>query len=335
MNKLLDSNALMAPQKKTYGELVRKYYVVIVFAIIMVIDVIVVATGAGGASAIGGNMLAILDTAAFIGLIACGQMLAILTGGIDLSVSSIMAVGFVFTKMGTVDWGLPVGVAILIAIGMCMLCGFINGLMIAKTRIPPFMVTLGTMLFFLSFAQTLLGAGSLNFELEQNAIYGFLNISDGDFLQGNLPMVVWLIVAGIMWFVLQKTRFGQNIYAVGGKERAAKLSGINPQRIKIMVYTLGGVFCALCALLLGIKLKQLNPNSGERYLLQSIAAVIVGGTNIMGGEGMPIGTILGAIIMAAIFSVLNLLGVDVYMQDMTKGLVLLFFVFLMSRLSKR
>jgi len=334
MNKTLDSSSLAAPQGNVLGERVRKYYVVIVFAIIMVIDIIVTAV-IGGAGSIDDNLLAILDTAAFIGLIACGQMLAILTGGIDLSVSSIMAVGFVFAKMSTVDWGLPVGVAILISIAMCMLCGFINGLMIAKTRIPPFMVTLGTMLFFLSFAQTLLGAGSLNFELEQAAIYGFLGIKDGDFLQGNLPMVVWLIIAGIMWFVLQKTRFGQNIYAVGGKERAAKLSGINPQRIKIMVYTLGGFFCAICALLLGIKLTQLNPNSGERYLLQSIAAVVVGGTNIMGGEGMPIGTILGAIIIAAIFSVLNILGVDTYMQDMTKGIVLLFFVFLMSRLSKR
>ena len=321
-------------QKRTFGEFTRKYYVVVVFIIVMVIDIIV-ATSVGGVGILGDNILGILDTAAFIGLIACGQMLAILTGGIDLSVGSIMAIGFVFAKMSTVQLGLPPIVSLLFAIVASALAGLINGIVIAKTRVPAFMVTLSTMLFFLSFAQTFLRAGSLNFEVEQTWLYGALGLSEGDFLIRVLPTIVWLVVAFIMWFVLQKTRFGQNVYAVGGKERAAALSGINPQRTKMIVYMLGGVFCAICAMLLGIKLKQLNPNSGERFQLQSIAAVVVGGTNIMGGEGLPIGTILGAIIISAIFTILNLLQVDVYLQDVSKGVVLLFFVFLMSRLSKR
>jgi ribose transport system permease protein len=260
--------------------------------------------------------------------LSIGMTLVILTGGIDLSVGAVLALSGAFAA-GLLKHGIPfsdanllmqfsVSGAILAGLMMGFLLGWFNGLMITRFRIPPFVATLGmfsiarglTMLWTQGFPITGLG--------ETFAIIG-----TGDCL--GIPMPVWISAALVSVFVAvtKKTRFGRYIYALGGSERAALLSGLNVNRIKLTVYTLCGGLAAAGGLIVTSRLDSAQPNAGLGYELDSIAAVVIGGTSLSGGRGSILGTVLGCLIIGVLNNGLVLLDVSPFWQQVVKGLVIL------------
>jgi ribose transport system permease protein len=260
--------------------------------------------------------------------LSLGMTLIILSGGIDLSVGSVLALcGAVaagrlkngialprfnvlleFTVVGAILAGLLVGVVL----------GTFNGIMITRLRLPPFVATLGmlsiarglTMLWTGGFPITGLGAS-----------FGFMGT--GQWL--GVPMPVWISAALVALFVvvLRRTCFGRYVYAVGGNERAALFSGVNVNRIKLLVYTLGGTLSAVAGLLVTSRLDSATPNAGFSYELDSIAAVVIGGTSLSGGRGSVWGTVLGCLIIGVLNNGLVLLEVSPFWQQVIKGGVIL------------
>ncbi len=278
------------------------------------------------------NLINIGERASVVGIVALGQMLVILTGGIDLSVGGIMALALVVVSK-TGNAGFPAPLCIVLAALTGMAAGLVNGVLAARTKVPPFMITMGTMLFSLSLANFLTGAG----QLEYYGMQRFINSSLGLAKLGErlLPTAAWLLLSVFLIFVLGRTRFGHNVYAVGGKELAARLSGIRTGAVKVLVYVASGFFSAVAAMVLAYRLSASNPDIGTAALLESIAAVVCGGTNINGGEGSIYGTLVGAIVMAALVNLLNLLNANPYIQDAIKGLMLIAFVVFLQVISKR
>jgi len=260
--------------------------------------------------------------------LSVGMTLVILTGGIDLSVGSILALSgaimagllkngvelptfnlFIsFTLFGAVMAGLLTG----------SFLGFFNGLMITRFKIPPFVATLAMLTIARGLTELWTGGAAIT-GLGQT--FGFLGT--GWFL--GIPVQVWTCAAIVViaLVLLRKTRFGRYIYAVGGNERAARLSGLNVNRIKLLVYTLGGALSAVGGLIVTSKLNSATPTAGDGYELDSIAAVVIGGTSLSGGKGSVLGTILGALIIGVLNSGLIILRVPPFWQKVIKGFVIL------------
>lgn len=272
--------------------------------------------------------------------ISVGMTMVILTGGIDLSVGSILALagavaagltrdGLSFPSadlfIGFTFWG-----GILAALLIGALLGWVNGVMITTFKVPPFIATLGmltiarglTMLYTGGFPITGLGKG-------------FEYVGTGWFL--GIPMPVWiaLIVVIVFAFIMRHTIFGRHIYAIGGNERASLISGIKVNRVKLIVYTLAGTLAGLAGLLVTARLDSAQPNAGVSYELDSIAAVVIGGTSLSGGKGSVIGTIIGALIIGVLNNGLVLLGVSPFWQQVIKGIVILAAVILDKGAGKR
>lgn len=260
--------------------------------------------------------------------LSVGMTLVILTGGIDLSVGSILALsGAIMAgllKFGTEleALNLYVGYGALAAITIGILAGaslgLFNGVMITRFKVPPFVATL---------AMLTIARGLTKLYTGGEAITGlgdaFVKIGSGRLL--GIPNQVW-IAAGIVLaatVLLMKTRFGRYIYAVGGNEEAAKLSGLNVKRVKLMVYTAAGALAAVGGLIVTSRLNSATPIAGEGLELDSIAAVVIGGTSLAGGRGSVPGTVLGALIIGVLNSGLVIMGVDPFWQTVIKGLVIL------------
>jgi len=260
--------------------------------------------------------------------LSVGMTLVILTGGIDLSVGSVLALSgaimagllrnglemptlnlFVgFTALGAVLAGLMVGSSL----------GFFNGLMITMLRIPPFVATLAMLTIARGLTELWTGGAAIT---GLGETFGY--IGTGWFL--GVPVRVWTCAAivGIAVVVLKKTRFGRYVYAVGGNERAAKLSGLNVNRIKLLVYTIAGALSAVGGLIVTSKLDSATPIAGDGYELDSIAAVVIGGTSLSGGKGSVLGTVLGVLIIGVLNSGLIILKVPPFWQKVIKGSVIL------------
>jgi len=260
--------------------------------------------------------------------ISVGMTMVILTGGIDLSVGSILAftgavaAGLFKNGLEVQSVNLFVGTtlfgAIWIALAIGAFLGWFNGFMITKFKVPPFVATLAmltiarglTMLYTKGFPITQLG-DQFNF------------IGTGWFW--GMPMPVWIsiFVVSLAAFFMNKTRTGRYIYAIGGNERAALLSGINVNKVKVVVYMLAGMLCAIAGLLVTARLDSAQPNAGGGYELDSIAAVVIGGTSLSGGKGSIIGTVIGAGIIGVLNNGLVLLNVSPFWQQVIKGFVIL------------
>jgi len=278
------------------------------------------------------NLINIGERASVVGIVALGQMLVILTGGIDLSVGGIMAIVLtVVSKAGSA--GFPTALAIALAVLTGMAAGLVNGFLVSRTRVPPFMITMATMLFYFSLANLLTGASLLEYHRLQRLINTAFGLNKlGERL---LPTAVWLILSVLLILVLGRTRYGQNVYAVGGKELAARLSGIRTGAVRLSVYVASGFFSSIAAMVLAYRLSASNPDIGTTAMLESIAAVVCGGTNINGGEGSIYGTLVGAIVMAALLNLLNLLNTNPYIQEAIKGLMLVAFVIFIQIISRK
>jgi ribose/xylose/arabinose/galactoside ABC-type transport system permease subunit len=261
------------------------------------------------------NLLNVVEQSAIIGIIAVGMTFVILTGGIDLSVGSIVALsGIVFGL--ALRGGLPVSLACLLGLASGTLCGVVNGALVTLGRLPPFIATLGIMSVARGAALMLSDGRPIS-----GFPGGFRVLATGSVLGLPLPALLMLALYGVAHLLLSRTLLGRYTYAIGGNEEAATLSGLHIGRIKITVYAISGLCSAITSLLLVARLNSAQPIAGISYELDAIAAVVIGGTSLLGGAGSVIGTLVGALVMAVLRNGLNLLGVSSYVQQIAIGTV--------------
>ncbi|HFG1962651.1 TPA: ribose ABC transporter permease [Vibrio cholerae] len=267
------------------------------------------------------NLLNILRQTSVNAIIAVGMTLVILTAGIDLSVGSVLALCGAFAAT-LVAMEVPVLIAVPTALLAGATLGAISGIIIAKGKVQAFIATLVTM--------TLLRGVTMVYTDGRPISTGFTDTADtfawfGTGYALGIPVPVWLMVvvfAGA-WYLLNHTRFGRYVYAVGGNESATRLSGINVDRVKIGVYAICGLLAALAGIIVTSRLSSAQPTAGMGYELDAIAAVVLGGTSLMGGKGRIMGTLIGALIIGFLNNALNLLDVSSYYQMIAKAVVIL------------
>lgn len=273
------------------------------------------------------NWLNILRQVSINALIAFGMTFVILTGGIDLSVGSVLALSSAFAA-GLMANGMNGVFAMMIGISAGLAMGALNGVIITKGRVAPFIATLATMTIF---------RGATLVYTEGRPITGFSDelafqmIGRGYFLGIPVPVVLMLVAYVLLYVVLKKTTFGRHTYAIGGNEEATRLSGIRVDRLKIWIYSLTGGLAALAGLILTSRLNSAQPTAGTAYELDAIAAVVLGGTSLSGGRGWILGTLIGALIIGVLNNGLNLLNVSSFYQQVIKGVVILLAVILDRR----
>ncbi|BAS27775.1 ABC transporter permease [Limnochorda pilosa] len=263
------------------------------------------------------NLLVVTRQATINGLLAAGMTLVILTGGIDLSVGSVLALAGAISA-GTLASTGDVTLAVLAALGVGALVGLANGLLSAYPNLPPFIVTLASMAWARGLTLVYTDGRPI---LVREAAYRFIG---GGYL-GPMPMpvVILLVTYALLLVFLTRTRWGRLVYAIGGNEQACRLAGIPVNRVKTFVYTVSGLFAGLTGLVLTARLVSAQPTAGVAYELNAIAAVILGGTSLQGGRGTILGTLVGALIMGVLDNGLNLMNVSPFYQEVAKGLVIL------------
>lgn len=265
------------------------------------------------------NLLNLLRQVAINALIAYGMTFVILTGGIDLSVGSILALSSALMA-GMMVSGLDPILAVLIGCILGAIMGAVNGLLITKGKMAPFIATLATMTMFRGLTLVYTDGNPIT-GLGDN--YAFQLFGRGYFLGIPVPAITMLLAFAILWVILHKTPFGRKTYAIGGNEKAALISGIKVSRVKIMIYSLAGLLAALAGAILTSRLNSAQPTAGTSYELDAIAAVVLGGTSLSGGRGLIIGTLIGALIIGTLNNGLNLLGVSSFFQMVVKGIVII------------
>jgi erythritol transport system permease protein len=283
-----------------------------------------------------GNLLIMAKHVTVVAILSIGMTLVILTGGIDLSVGSIvgisgMAAGYLLlegVKIGHhIVFFNPFGVA-LIACLLGALIGAVNGYLITMLNVAPFIATLG-MLYVIRGAALLVNNGSTYADLEGNAALGnmgFEFIGNGTILGLSMPVWILIVLAAVTIFVARKTPLGRRIYAIGGNEQAARFSGIRTNRVKLFVYMFSGFCAALVGLVITAQLQTAHPLTGQTFELNAIAAVVLGGTALMGGRGTVFGSVVGACVISILGDGMVMCGISDFWQMVIKGLVIIFAV---------
>ncbi|KIL76670.1 ribose ABC transporter permease RbsC [Bacillus badius] len=264
------------------------------------------------------NILNLLRQVAINALIAYGMTFVILTGGIDLSVGSILALSSALMA-GMIVSGIDPMLAILIGCLLGAIMGAINGLLITKGKMAPFIATLATMTVYRGLTLVYTDGNPIT---GLGDSYLFQLFGRGYFLGIPVPAVTMMLAFVVLWIILHKTPFGRQTYAIGGNEKAAWISGIKVSRVKVMIYSLAGLLAALAGAILTSRLNSAQPTAGTSYELDAIAAVVLGGTSLSGGRGLIIGTLIGALIIGTLNNGLNLLGVSSFFQMVVKGIVI-------------
>lgn len=272
------------------------------------------------------NLLNVMEQTSINAVIAVGMTFVILSGGIDLSVGSLVALSGV-VMASALQGGAPLPVAILAGLLTGAACGLVNGSLVTLGRLPPFIATLGMM----SVAR-----GAALLFTDGRPVSGFTadfrSLATGRVLMIPVPVLVTLAVYVVAHLVLTRTRFGRYVYAIGGNEEATRLSGVSVRFHKTMVYALSGLVSALAAAILTARLNSAQPIAGIMYELDAIAATVIGGTSLLGGQGRVSGTLIGALIMGVLRNGLNLLGISSFLQQVVIGLVIVGAVLLDSLL---
>jgi fructose transport system permease protein len=280
----------------------------------------------------GGNFSLILQQVAVVGVIAIGQTLVILTGGIDLSCGMLMALGGIVMARFATTLGMPPLLAIGCGIGVTALFGLVNGLLVTRIRLPSFIVTLGTM--NIAFAATQLYSGAqtvTDLPPLMTALGDTFSIGSTQFAWGTVAM---LVLYGIAWFVLRETAAGRHVYAVGNNPEATRLVGIPTQRVLLVVYVVAGALYGVASLLSVARTGVGDPNAGQTDNLDAITAVVLGGTSLFGGRGVIAGSLVGALVVGVFRNGLTLMGVSSIYQVLVTG-VLVILAVTADQLSRR
>ena len=263
------------------------------------------------------NLINILQQSSINACLALGMTLVIISGGIDLSVGPTAAIAAVISASLLVA-GVPVPLAIAAGLGIGMVCGFVNGILVAYVGLQPFIVTLGTLSTYRAIALIYTGGNPvLGLPPEFRALF------NSAVMGVPAPVLIVGVVTLIAWIALQKTPFGEYLLAVGGNEEAAYIAGVPIARTKIAVYVISGLLAALASLILIGRLGAAEPILGNLWELDAIAAAAIGGASLMGGKGSIVGTILGAIILGAMRNGLTLMNVQSFYQLLATGLIIL------------
>lgn len=305
----------------------KKFLMKYVMYIVLILMCIILAIASDKFLSVG-NLMTIIKQISIQSIVAIGMTMIIITGNIDLSVGSMVAFGSVCTAM-MLKAGIPVPAAILLAIVICGALGFISGGVTAKLKLHSFLVTLALMQAFRGLAQTMTGGFPV-----AGFPDGFGKIASLSI--GPVPiLVVYMILFYVVFiYIMKYTAFGRSIYAIGGNQESARLSGINVEKIKTMVFVISSMLCGVAGVLLTAKVRSGDPTSGEGWEMDTIAGAIIGGTNMMGGEGKLGGTIIGLLFVGILGNGMVLLGVNTYMQSVIKGLVI-FLAVILNSIQKR
>ena len=270
------------------------------------------------------NIINVFRQASINGILAIGQTFVILTGGIDLSVGSLLAVcGILGASVVTgAHPGNPLA-AVAIGVGVGLGLGMVNGLLVARLRVPPFVATLG----MLSVARGLTFIANNGMPVP-NLAPGFLVLGQGFVAGVPIPVVLFGLATLLAWATLRFTTYGRYVYATGGNERSARTSGVATRKVIFSVYAISGALAGLAGMVLAARTTSALPQAGISYELDAIAAVVIGGTSLTGGVGSVIGTVFGALIIAVINNGLDLMGVSSYYQQVIKGAIIVLAVLL-------
>jgi fructose transport system permease protein len=269
----------------------------------------------------GDNFSLILQQVTVVGVIAIGQTLIILTGGIDLSCGMIMALGSIVMTKFAADLGLPAPLAILAGIAVTAGFGLVNGLLVTRIKLPPFIVTLGTLNIafaitqLYSAAQTVTDVPPMMTWLGSTFMVGGTNVAYG-------TVVMILLYLGV-WFWLRETGAGRHVYAVGNNPEATRLVGIPPERVLLGVYVLAGVFYGIASLMSVARTGVGDPNAGQTENLDAITAVVLGGTSLFGGRGIILGSLVGAVVVGVLRNGLTLMSVSSVYQVLITGVLVI------------
>jgi fructose transport system permease protein len=276
--------------------------------------------------ATGSNLSTVLTQVTIIGILGIAQTLVILTAGIDLSVGVVMVISSVVMGRLAVFDGVPVIVAFPLGLLTGAACGYLNGILVTRLKMPPFIVTLGTLsiigalLVFYSQSQT------INMQqIESNA--PFLQLTGVPFQIGGARIILatflLVLLAIVVWYILNRTAYGRHVYATGDDPEAARLAGINTDNILLSVYVLAGLISAIAGWALIGRIGAISPTAGGNANLDSITAVVIGGTSLFGGRGSIIGTLIGALIVGVFRSAVSLAGLDVLWQEFAIGVLII------------
>ncbi|WP_254593471.1 ABC transporter permease [Terribacillus sp. AE2B 122] len=320
-NSLKEQKPQISPIKGKLSWLWSEYSVIIAFIIIFI-----------AASVLSprfldmNNQLNILMQVSIIGIVALGMTVVMLSGGIDLSVGSVLVLVGVVTVLALNATG-SIWIAVLTAFIVGSIAGFLNGIMVAKGRIASFIATLGMMAAARSIALYIAEGGSISGEVS-----GFTAIANNNLWIFDYPIIIFLIMTVLVYILMHKTRFGRHVYAIGSNEKAALLSAIRVDRIKIGVYSLAGLLVSIAAIIETSRLNSISSSSsGVQYELDAIAAVIIGGTRMTGGRGKIIGTFFGVLILGILNNMMNLMNVSPHLQGFVKGLIIIIAVVFQKR----
>lgn len=271
------------------------------------------------------NISGILLATSVIGILALGTTFVIITGGIDLSIGTGMTMCAVMTGVFIVNWGLPVWLGVIGGIATGVLMGLINGLNVTFLRLPPFIATLAMMMIAQGLALVISGVAPIYFA---GPAPDFKQIALGTLIPGlQNAVLITLILAVIAFLVLGKTLLGRFTFAIGSNEEATRLSGVNTRAWKILIYMFAGAFTGIAGVVLASRLDSAQPQLGVGYELQAIAAVIIGGTSLLGGRGSIVGTVIGALIMSVLINGLRIMSIQTEWQNVVVGIVILIAVF--------
>ena len=311
---------------KRFKVYLQKYNLLFMFTIVLIISIVMTK----GLFMRPNNLIMLISRASVFGIIALGQAIVIISGGFDLSVGSLVAVAITVIASITVEGNLLLATifGILIASGL----GSINGLIIAKTRIPPFIVTLGMMSIARSVSWLVIaGKDIVLYEYKDLIQPLFSNIPMGANI---FPIIIFIFCSLAIFLILHRSRLGRYFYSIGGNEKTAIASGVPVVRMKILVYTISGFFCSIAAIVYLYRICGASPAIGEEFLLQSIASATIGGVYMYGGEGNVGGVLIGIFILASITNVLNIAGFPPVIHKAVLGGIILIVVLLQRWLKK-
>lgn len=276
------------------------------------------------------NLLNLLRQVSINALIAFGMSFVILTGGIDLSVGSVLALTSALFA-GMLGMGVPTFIAIPLALIIGLVLGGINGVLVTRFSMAPFIATLATMTIFRGLTLVYTGGNPIT---DFSDAFSYKFIGRGYVLGVPWPVILMVIFFAISYVILNKTPFGRKTYAIGGNERAAYISGIKTDRIKVKIYAISGLLAAMAGLILTSRLDSAQPTAGSAYEMDAIAAVVLGGISMSGGKGTIAGTLVGALILGTLNNGLNMLGVSSFYQQIVKGIVILIAVLIDRKRNK-